>query len=228
MQPSLTLKSSPSIVNSMYFLKVTVGLVFRSQKQQFLRMLCVALIMLAWTRVFGLKGCALWVQRPLVGRRGTSALGLSLLRATTDQSLVNCALNSSWVLRLHGWARDRRHVAVALLVRWRLSISFGTWFVRISLQPEFKTVSPRTIWVWFYQILSATISLGQFILLFLKCSFMYFWPHWVFVCAHRLSLAVVSSLGCSVRVSHCGGFSCCRAQALSRHADFRSCGTPAQ
>ena len=152
MQPSLTLKSLPLIVNIMYSLKVIVGLVFRSQKQQFLSMLCVALIMLAWTRVFGLKGCALWVQHPLVGRRGTSALCL-YCEARTDQSLVTVPWTppGSW-----GYMVEPGTYAVWL---WPCQsggdcpYSFGTWFVRISLQPELKTVSPGTMWVWFYQIL---------------------------------------------------------------------------
>jgi hypothetical protein len=44
-----------------------------------------------------------------------------------------------------------------------------------------------------------------------------FWLHWVFVAAHGLSLVVVSwglLSVCGVPASHCGGFSCCRAEAL--------------
>ena len=54
--------------------------------------------------------------------------------------------------------------------------------------------------------------------------FIYFWPCWVFVAAHGLSLGVGSrdySLitvhglsSCCVQASHCGGFSCCRVWAL--------------
>ena len=84
------------------FLEGHCGLSFSESEAAISHMLCVALIMLAWTRVFGLKGCALWVQHPLVGRRGTSALGLSLLRGQDRPVVSNCALNSSWVLRLHG------------------------------------------------------------------------------------------------------------------------------
>ena len=69
------------------FLEGHCGLSFSESEAAISHMLCVALIMLAWTRVFGLKGCALWVQHPLVGRRGTSALGL-YCEARTDQSLV--------------------------------------------------------------------------------------------------------------------------------------------
>ena len=47
------------------------------------------------------------------------------------------------------------------------------------------------------------------------------------------SLVVVSKGSCSVRTSHCGGFSCCRAQALGTWASvvaahgLRSCGSQA-
>ena len=48
----------------------------------------------------------------------------------------------------------------------------------------------------------------------------YFWLHWVFVAAHGLSLVAASggyfSLWCMA--SHCSGFSCCGAQALSARA----------
>ena len=39
--------------------------------------------------------------------------------------------------------------------------------------------------------------------------FIYFWLHWVFVAARRLSLAVQAGaiLCCSMQASHCGGFS---------------------
>lgn len=46
--------------------------------------------------------------------------------------------------------------------------------------------------------------------------YVYFWLHQVFVALCRLSLIEVSGgyPSCSVPPSHCGGFSCCRAQAL--------------
>ena len=46
--------------------------------------------------------------------------------------------------------------------------------------------------------------------------FIYLWLHWAFVAVHRLSLVVVS--GGYSRASHCGGFSCCRAQVLGAQA----------
>ena len=48
---------------------------------------------------------------------------------------------------------------------------------------------------------------------FLK--FIYFWLHWVFVAVRGLSLVAASggTLYCGARASHCGGFSCCGAQA---------------
>ena len=50
--------------------------------------------------------------------------------------------------------------------------------------------------------------------------FIYFWLHWVFVAACRLSLVAESraTLCCGGRASHCGGFSCCRARALGVRA----------
>ena len=51
---------------------------------------------------------------------------------------------------------------------------------------------------------------------FFKDLFIYFWLYWVFIAACGLSLVVAnrrySSFG--VKASHCGGFFCCRAQAL--------------
>ena len=53
--------------------------------------------------------------------------------------------------------------------------------------------------------------------------------HWVFVAVRGLSLVASSgaTLHCDVWVSHCGVFSCCKAQAL-RHAGFDSCSMWAQ
>ena len=51
--------------------------------------------------------------------------------------------------------------------------------------------------------------------------FIYFWLCWVFVAARRLSLVVVSggaTLRCGAWASHCGGFSCCGAQAVGAQA----------
>ena len=52
--------------------------------------------------------------------------------------------------------------------------------------------------------------------------------HWVFIAACRLSIVVTSgrysscgalaTLPCSVRASHCSGFSCCGARALGARA----------
>ena len=62
----------------------------------------------------------------------------------------------------------------------------------------------------------------------------YFWLHWAFVAESRLSLIAVSggySSPCGAQASHCGGFSCCRAQALGMLASvvvarwLSSCGS---
>ena len=49
----------------------------------------------------------------------------------------------------------------------------------------------------------------------LKNVFIYFWLHWIFA-VQGLSLVGASgaTLPCGAQASHCGGFSCCRAQAL--------------
>ena len=65
--------------------------------------------------------------------------------------------------------------------------------------------------------------------------FTYFWLCWVFVAVRRLSLVAVSgaTLCCSEQSSHCGAFSCCRAQALGAWASvvvacrLSSCGSRA-
>ena len=50
--------------------------------------------------------------------------------------------------------------------------------------------------------------------------FLNFWLHWVFVDVHRLSLAAVggATFLCAMWIYHCGGFSCCRVQALGTWA----------
>ena len=55
---------------------------------------------------------------------------------------------------------------------------------------------------------------------FLIHLFIYFWLHWVFGTAHGLSLLVESRgySSCGAWASHCGGFSCCGAQALGARA----------
>ena len=65
--------------------------------------------------------------------------------------------------------------------------------------------------------------------------FIYFWLRWVFVAARGLSLVAESraALRHGVRASHCGGFSCCGAQALGAQASvvvacgLSSCGARA-
>ena len=65
--------------------------------------------------------------------------------------------------------------------------------------------------------------------------FIYFWLHWVFVAACRLSLVAVSgaTLHCGAQGSHCGGFSCCGAWATGVWASvvvacrLSSCGSQA-
>ena len=61
------------------------------------------------------------------------------------------------------------------------------------------------------KVFTINICLLFFFLIYL---FIYFWLHWVFV-VHGLSLVAVSrsTLHCGAWASHCGGLSCCGAQA---------------
>ena len=68
-----------------------------------------------------------------------------------------------------------------------------------------------------------------------KFIYFYFWLCCVFIAARGLSLVAASgaTLRCGVQASHCGGFSCCRAQAVGTWASvvvarrLRSCGSQA-
>ena len=54
----------------------------------------------------------------------------------------------------------------------------------------------------------------MYVCMYLK--FIYFGLHWVFVSARAFLWLrrAGATLGCSVRASHCSGFSCCRARAV--------------
>ena len=56
----------------------------------------------------------------------------------------------------------------------------------------------------------------SFIIIMTVFLFIYFWLHWVFIAVHALLSCSQWGLlsRCGVRASHCGGFSCSRAQAL--------------
>ena len=56
----------------------------------------------------------------------------------------------------------------------------------------------------------------SFIIIMTVFLFIYFWPHWVFIAAQALLSCSQWGLlsRCGGRASHCGGFSCSRAQAL--------------
>ena len=80
-------------------------------------------------------------------------------------------------------------------------------------------------------VLDYLVEFILFIYLFINL-LIYFWLHWVFVAPCGLSLVAVSG-GYSSWASHCGGFSCCRAQALGVQASvvvargLSSCGSRA-
>ena len=73
------------------------------------------------------------------------------------------------------------------------------------------------ILIWFH---CAVIGLIFFLRFQRHFSFLiYFWSCWVFISAHRLSLVEVSrDLSWLQHRAHCGGFSCCGAQALGTWA----------
>ena len=86
------------------------------------------------------------------------------------------------------------------------------------------------------ETLCTICSIFFFLILFYFISlFLYFWLCWVFVAARGLSLVVVSraTLCYGTQASHCGGFSCCGAQALGAQASvvvacgLSSCGSRA-
>ena len=78
-------------------------------------------------------------------------------------------------------------------------------------------------WGWLFLFLKLPVPEKNSIL-FLKnlfiILFIYFWLCWVFVAAHGLSLMRRAgfTLQCSVRASHCSGFSCCGVWALRARA----------
>ena len=59
--------------------------------------------------------------------------------------------------------------------------------------------------------------------------FIYFWLHWVFIAARRLSLVAASGgYSCGTRASHCSGFFCCeRGMRASHCGGFFCCGAQA-
>ena len=59
---------------------------------------------------------------------------------------------------------------------------------------------------------------NELIPVFFFNKFIYFFLPWVFVAVRGLSLVAAITLLCSVQASHCGGFSCCGAQALGAWA----------
>ena len=72
-----------------------------------------------------------------------------------------------------------------------------------------------------WTFLSSTGFLYLFLFsLSLSFTYYYFWSPRVLAAARGLSPAVASraALHCGVQASHCGGFSCCRAQALGTWA----------
>ena len=95
----------------------------------------------------------------------------------------------------------------------RAQLLRSTWDLpRPGLEPVSPALAGR---------FSTTVPPGKplsFIYLFIWSFF--FWLHWVFVAARRLSLVVVTraTLHCGARASHCGGFSCCGAQAPDTQA----------
>ena len=58
-----------------------------------------------------------------------------------------------------------------------------------------------------------------YIFIYFLNKFIYFWLRWVFVAARAFSSCSERELlFVAVRASHCGGFSCCKTQALGAWA----------
>ena len=84
---------------------------------------------------------------------------------------------------------------------------------------------------WDHRVLTTGPPGMSVFFFFISIYVFYFWLCWVFIAARRPSLFATSSGYSSL---HCGGFSCCRAQALGAQAlvtvarGLRSCGSQAQ
>ena len=87
---------------------------------------------------------------------------------------------------------------------------------QVSLLGSSRLTSVRVTFSSFFAIPVCFVSLLAFFFFFL----IYFWLHWVFVAVGGLSLVAASraTLRCGVWTYHCGGFSCCGAEALSAWA----------
>ena len=161
---------------------------------------------------------------PLVGRRGSSALGLSPLRGQ-DRPVIGYLC----VERLLGpeatWLGQGQmqwgcgpasqveivHIPLELGVLGFLC-SLG---LRLFLQGRCGFDSPR-------YLAQLSVWANSFYLFIFKIFIDVFFGLLGLGLLHRLSLVVVSSLGLSVRASRGGGFPRCGAQALSA-LSFRSC-----
>ena len=142
-------------------------------------------------------------------------------------------------------------MVVLLLIFWGTAILFSTMATPIYISPgvhkgphffTFLHISSPTFVVYYHfgnshSDVWSDISLWFFFFLkpwlefFLIHLFIYLWLRWVFVAAHGLSLVAESGGYSSLRASHCGGFSCCGAQALGAQASvvvargLSSCGS---
>ena len=104
---------------------------------------------------------------------------------------------------------------------WILLTDWSKSFASSSSRNWFSIFSPSK-WTshWFFCLI-LFFGFGNHWLFFFffdtfKIFFIYFWLHWVFI-AVRASLwlrRAGTTLRCGARASHCGGLSCCRAQAL--------------
>ena len=83
-----------------------------------------------------------------------------------------------------------------------------------ALTNSYYTVTLRKRYISFFFLIVRFSFLKNLFYLF------YFWLHWIFIAARRLSLVVRAgaTLCCGAWASHCSGFSCCGARALGTRA----------
>ena len=76
------------------------------------------------------------------------------------------------------------------------------------------------VYMWFTFMAHIIYSFFSFFFFNFLFICLYFWLHWVFITLFRIPLVAASGgySSSGVRASHCGAFSCCRAQALGTWA----------
>ena len=150
-----------------------------------------------------------------------------ILFPSSSHSLLYHNCREQYQLRLHNWVNPNLPVGIPALSRVLLLVIWGPLLeVRdfpMSEKKFFPSFFFSTLDQWFSSLdVKRFNQLWNLIFKYLglQQGFFFFWLHWFFVAACGLSLVAVregySSLQCTA--SHCGGFSCCGAQALGARA----------